>query len=107
MTVRRSAIDEQPVEEEMLEIEDQAEAYIRDLLVASGKEVIGTCMEIIGIYVHSSMDRASQSLDNIVARDLKTTPWAGLVDEDVNALGKRWNARLVILFKELNEDMFS
>ncbi|MCD9643899.1 hypothetical protein HAX54_031783 [Datura stramonium] len=191
-------IDEQPVEEEMLEIEDQAEAYIRDLLVASGlydgsrdkyisrwdplgkpisnhvfeeveesykqltkddegytkdqlqkinhkllcdmlnealpsvlgvsstmsrfmkhavgsmpkppqgKKLLEHVWEIIGIYVHPPWDRASQSLDNIVARDLKTTPWAGLVDEDVNALGKDMECQIIgDLIQELVEDMFS
>lgn len=191
-------INEQPVEEEMLEIEDQAEAYIRDLLVASGlydgsrdkyisrwdplgkpisnhvfeeveesykqlikdeegytkdqlqkinhkllcdmlnealpsvlgvsstmsrfmkhavgpiprppqgKKLLEHVWEIIGVYVHPPLDRSSQSLDNIVARDLKTTPWTGLVDEEVNALGKDMECQIIgDLIQELVKDMFS
>ncbi|KAK4368216.1 hypothetical protein RND71_012008 [Anisodus tanguticus] len=192
-------IDEQSVEEEMLEIEDQAEAYIRDLLVASGlydgsrdkyisrwdplgkpisnqvfeeveeynykqltkdeeghnkdqlqkinhkllcdmlnealpsvlgvpstmsrfmKTVVGPmprppqgkklleCVwEIVGVYVHPPWDRTSQSLDNIVARDLSSTPWSGLVDEDVNALGKDMECQIIgDLIQEMVNDMLS
>ncbi|CAN4083585.1 unnamed protein product [Withania somnifera] len=190
--------DEQPVEEEMLEIEDQAEAYIRDLLVASGlydgsrdkyisrwdplgkpisnqvfeeveesykqltkdeegytkdqlqkinhkllcdmlnealpsvlgvpstisrfmkstvgpmprppqgKKLLERAWEIVGVYIHPPWDRTSQSLDNIVARDLSSTPWSGLIDEDVNALGKDMECQIISdLIQELVKDMLS
>ncbi|XP_009791380.1 uncharacterized protein LOC107827655 isoform X1 [Nicotiana tabacum] len=189
-------IDEQPVEEEMLEIEDKAEAYIRDLLVASGlydgsrdkyisrwdplgkpisnqvfeeaeksyiqktkdeegytedqlqrinhkllcdllnealpsvlggastmsrfmksavrpiprppqgKKLLERVWEIVGVYVYPPWDRTSQSLDNIVDRDLKSTPWSGLVDEDVNALGKDMECQIIgDLIREMVQDM--
>ncbi|XP_059286486.1 uncharacterized protein LOC132039940 isoform X1 [Lycium ferocissimum] len=192
-------IDEQPVEEEMLEIEDQAEAYIRDLLVASGlydgsrdkyisrwdplgkpisnqvfedveesnykqltkdeegyikdqldkinhkllcdllnealpsvlgvsstmskfmksavgpvprplqgKKLLERVWEIVGVFVHPPWDRTSQSLDNIVARDLSSTPWSGLIDEDINALGKDMECQIIgDLIQEMVNDMLS
>lgn len=191
-------IDEQAVEEEMLEIEDQAEAYIRELLIASGlydgsrdkyisrwdplgkpisnqvfeeveesykqltkdeegyikdqlqkinhkllcdmlnealpsilgvpstmsrfmkhavgpmprppqgKKLLERAWEIVGVYVHPPWDRAFQSLDNIVARDLSSTPWSGLIDEDVNALGKDMECQIIgDLIQEMIKDMLS
>ncbi|KAK4347574.1 hypothetical protein RND71_033913 [Anisodus tanguticus] len=192
-------IDEQPVEEEMLEIEDQDEAYIRDLLVASGlydgsrdkyisrwdplgkpisnqvfedveesnykqltkgeegytkdqlpkinhkllcdmlnealpsvlgvpstmsrfmKSVVGpmprppqgkklleSVWEIVGVYVHPPWDRTSQSLDNIVTRDLNSTPWSGLINEDVTALGKDMECQIIgDLIQEMVKDILS
>ncbi|KAK4711630.1 hypothetical protein R3W88_006143 [Solanum pinnatisectum] len=190
--------DEQPVEEEMLEIEDQAEAYIRELLIASGlydgsrdkyisrwdplgkpisnqvfeeveesykqltkdeegytkdqlqkinhkllcdmlnealpsilgvpstmsrfmkrtvgpmprppqgKKLLERAWELVGVYVHPPWDRAFQSLDNIVARDLSSTPWSGLIDEDVNALGKDMECQIIgDLIQEMIKDMLS
>lgn len=190
--------DEQPDEEEMLEIEDHSEAYIRDLLVASGlydgsrdkyisrwdplgkpisnqvfeeveesykqvtkdeegytkdqlqkinhkllcdmlnealpsvlgvpstmsrfmkravgpmprapqgKKLLERAWEIVGVYVHPPWDRTTQSLDNIVARDLSSTPWSGLIDEDVNSLGKDMECQIIgDLIQELVKDMLS
>ncbi|KAL3377779.1 hypothetical protein AABB24_003934 [Solanum stoloniferum] len=190
--------NEQPVEEEMLEIEDQAEAYIRELLIASGlydgsrdkyisrwdplgkpisnqvfeeveesykqltkdeegytndqlqkinhkllcdmlnealpsvlgvpstmsrfmkhavgpmprppqgKKLLERAWELVGVYVHPPWDRAFQSLDNIVARDLSSTPWSGLIDEDVNALGKDMECQIIgDLIQEMIKDMLS
>ncbi|KAM3285616.1 hypothetical protein P3S67_024415 [Capsicum chacoense] len=190
--------DDQPDEEEMLEIEDHSEAYIRDLLVASGlydgsrdkyisrwdplgkpisnqvfeeveesykqvtkdeegytkdqlrkinhkllcdmlnealpsvlgvpstmsrfmkravgpmprapqgKKLLERAWEIVGVYVHPPWDRTTQSLDNIVARDLSSTPWSGLIDEDVNSVGKDMECQIIgDLIQELVKDMLS
>ncbi|RVW24765.1 hypothetical protein CK203_080363 [Vitis vinifera] len=126
-----TTIDEEPPEVEMIELEDQAEAYIRDLLVASGfyggssdtvyqdgthlqglsatgsltrfrrkfmgstmlsaphgKKLLDCVWEIIRVHVYPPADKSCYSLDSMVARDLGSIPWSGLIDDEMNALGR-------------------
>ncbi|XP_009794029.1 uncharacterized protein [Nicotiana sylvestris] len=53
-----------------------------------GKKLLDCVWEIARVYVYPSSDMSSQSLETILARDLQSMPWTGLVDEDVNAVGK-------------------
>ncbi|WMV18020.1 hypothetical protein MTR67_011405 [Solanum verrucosum] len=184
-------IDEQPIEEEIvMEIDDPAEAFVRDLLVASGlydgscdkylskwdplgksisnqvfeeveesykrqkinyynegsstdhqskklnhkllcdflnevlPSVLGSTsmrktisptpraprgnklLECVWEIARISSDMSSQSLETILTRDLQCTRWDGLVDEDVNALGKDVEYQIVgDLIHEMINDM--
>lgn len=53
-------------------------------LPLQGKKLLECVWEIARVYV----DMSSQSFETILARDLQSMPWTGLVDEDVNAVGK-------------------
>lgn len=191
-------IEEQPLEAEMVELEDQAEAYIRDLLVASGlydgssdkslsrwdpfakpitssifeeveeayrkrtkdneestdqvekkidhkvllnllnealstilgppvtmskfrKKAIGTMLrppygrkllnqvwDIIRVYVYPPTDKSYYSLEGMVAQDLQSTPWSGLINDDVDAVGKEMECWIVgDLIEEIVKDIHS
>lgn len=186
-----AVIDDQPLEDEMVEIKDSAEAYIRDLLIASGlydgscdkfvsrwdplgkpisnrvfeeveesyrrqktkgnegeklnhklicdlsnealssllgapltmsrfmkkatgpvprpplgRKLLDRVWEMTRAQIYPAGDECFYSLDSIVARDLKSTPWTGLIDEDVNALGKDIESRITgDLIQEIVKDM--
>ncbi|GAV83035.1 LOW QUALITY PROTEIN: DUF4378 domain-containing protein, partial [Cephalotus follicularis] len=53
-----------------------------------GRKLLDYVWEIVRVYLHPPNDRSSYSLDSMVAQDLDTIPWSGLVDEETNALGK-------------------
>ncbi|KAK4361447.1 hypothetical protein RND71_020399 [Anisodus tanguticus] len=53
-----------------------------------GKKLLDCVWKIVRVYVYPPSDMSSRSLESILARDLQCTRWDGLVDEDVNALGK-------------------
>nr|GMC65922.1 uncharacterized protein LOC109167609 [Ipomoea batatas] len=191
-----AVIDDQPLEDEMMEIKDNAEAYIRDLLIASGlydgssdkylsrwdplgkpisnhvfeeveesyrqktkgnegsvndqgeklnhkllcdllnealssligaplttsrfmkkatgplprppqgRKLLDRVWEMTRAQIYPAADESYYSLDSIVARDLKSTPWTGLIDEDVNALGKDIESQITgDLIQEIIKDM--
>ncbi|XP_016457344.1 uncharacterized protein LOC107781190 isoform X1 [Nicotiana tabacum] len=71
-------------------------------LPLQGKKLLECVWEIARVYV----DMSSQSFETILARDLQSTRWAGLVDEDVNALGKDIEHQIIgDLIHEMINDM--
>ncbi|MCD7464435.1 hypothetical protein HAX54_052738 [Datura stramonium] len=74
-----------------------------------GKKLLECVWEIARVYVYPPLDMSSdRSLEAILARDLQccTTRWDGLVDEDVNALGKDVEYQIVgDLIHEMINDM--
>lgn len=193
-----TTIDEEPPEVEIIELEDQAEAYIRDLLVASGfyggssdtvlsrwdplarpisnrvfdkveesykklakdsegspeadgekkvdhkvlldllnealstvlgppvgmsrfrrkfmgstmlsaphgKKLLDCVWEIIRVHVYPPADKSCYSLDSMVARDLGSIPWSGLIDDEMNALGRDMESMIIGgLVDEIVKDM--
>ena len=53
-----------------------------------GRKLSNQVWQIISGYVHPPPDKSFYSLDMMVARDLQSSPWSRLMDDDVNALGK-------------------
>lgn len=51
-----------------------------------GRTLLSLVWNNIREYVHPPPDRAFYSLDYMLARDLKSNPWSGLMEDDVNAL---------------------
>ncbi|XP_059282642.1 uncharacterized protein LOC132036336 [Lycium ferocissimum] len=73
-----------------------------------GKKLLDCVWEIARVYVYPPLDMSSRSLEIILARDLQCTRWDGLVDEDVNALGKDVEYQIIgDLIHELINDMES
>ncbi|XP_059623341.1 uncharacterized protein LOC132266481 [Cornus florida] len=194
----QTMIEEQPLEAEMVELEDQAEAYIRDLLVVSGlydgscdnvlsrrdpfakhisnvvfeeveesykdmakdnegsskdhdekkvdhkvlldllnetlsivlgppvtmlsrfrkksichmlqppngRKLLDRVWEIIRAYVYPPTDKSYYFLDGLMARDLALSPWSGLMNDDVDALGKEMESQIIRdLIEEIVKDM--
>ncbi|TYI19934.1 hypothetical protein ES332_A07G199000v1 [Gossypium tomentosum] len=53
-----------------------------------GRKLINSVWEIVHINLHPPNDRSNYSVDHMVARDLGSTPWAGLMDDETNVLGR-------------------
>ncbi|KAL3845031.1 hypothetical protein ACJIZ3_002434 [Penstemon smallii] len=53
-----------------------------------GRRLLFHVWEIIRAYIYPPTDRFHYSLDTMLTRDLKLNPWFGLIDEDMNALGR-------------------
>uniref|UniRef100_A0A5B7AQE4 DUF4378 domain-containing protein n=1 Tax=Davidia involucrata TaxID=16924 RepID=A0A5B7AQE4_DAVIN len=192
-------IEEQPFEAEIVELEDQAEAYVRDLLVASGlydgssdkslsrwdplakpisnqvfeqveesyrkmakdnegsikdhgekkvdhkvlldllnealsivlgppvtmsrfrkkaishmprpphgSKLLDHVWEIIRTHLYPPTDKSYYLLDSMVARDLGSAPWSGLMNDDVDALGKEMESQIIRdLIEEIVKDLQS
>lgn len=71
-----------------------------------GKELLDCVWEIVSAYLDPPNDKTYHSLDEIVARDVGSSPWSGLVDEDVNAMGREIETLIMRdLVKEVLDDM--
>ncbi|KAK4409532.1 hypothetical protein Sango_0026200 [Sesamum angolense] len=134
--VREETINVQKPAEVEVEIEDEAEAYIRDLLIAAGlydgsfsrslskwdplgkpistqvfEEVEETYPKNINDEESCRKTREKKSyyaLDNMLARDLKSNPWSRLMDDDVNALGRDIECQIIgDMIEEMVKDIYS
>lgn len=59
-----------------------------------GRRLLDQVWQIISAYVHPPPDKSLHSLDMMVARDLQSSPWSRLMDDDVNALGKDMESQI-------------
>ncbi|XP_061997876.1 uncharacterized protein LOC133715404 [Rosa rugosa] len=59
-----------------------------DLPPLRGKKLLDSVWESICHYLYPPNDRHYHSLDEIVSRDLGSSPWSELVEEDINVLGR-------------------
>ncbi|KAL8532145.1 hypothetical protein ACS0TY_008673 [Phlomoides rotata] len=51
-----------------------------------GRTLLSLVWNYICMYVHPPADRSFYSLDHMLARDFKSNPWSGSMEDDVNAL---------------------
>ncbi|KZV41743.1 hypothetical protein F511_22155, partial [Dorcoceras hygrometricum] len=51
-----------------------------------GRKLLSCLWEIIQENLHPAAD--DHSLDNLLARDLQSNPWSGLMDDDINVIGR-------------------
>ncbi|XP_012487272.1 uncharacterized protein LOC105800601 [Gossypium raimondii] len=73
-----------------------------------GRKLINSVWEIVHINLHPPNDRSNYSVDHMVARDLGSTPWAGLMDDETNVLGREVEWHIVgDLVEEIVKDMHS
>lgn len=76
------------------------------VLHLQGSELLSTVWEIIRVFVYPPIDRSYYSLDNMTAWDLKSIPWLGLLDDEMNLLGKEVESLIIgDLVEEIVEDM--
>lgn len=71
-----------------------------------GRELLDRLWKIIRVYVYPPTDKPYYLLDSIVAPELQPTPWSGLLDDEVNDLGREMEC-LVIgdVIEEIVKDM--
>ncbi|PON82739.1 RB1-inducible coiled-coil protein [Trema orientale] len=71
-----------------------------------GKKLLDCVWGIICDYIYPPTDRSCHSLDGMVAQDLRLTPWTGLMDDEVNTLGREMESLIMgDLVEEILEDM--
>ncbi|XP_057809363.1 uncharacterized protein LOC131023790 [Salvia miltiorrhiza] len=74
----------------------------------NGRMLLSQVWNSIRVYVHPPVDRCCYALDNVLALDLKSTPWSRLIDEDVNALSRDIECLIVgDMIEEMVKDMHS
>ena len=73
-----------------------------------GRKLLNCVWEIIHINLCLPNDRCYYSLDSMVARDLGSTPWSGLMDDETNVLGREVECCIIgDLVEEIVKDMHS
>lgn len=90
-----------------------ASKFKRNLISASsgfptlrGKKLLDCVWEIICEHLYSSTDRSNHSLEGMVARDLRLTPWTGLMEDEVSSIGREMESLIMgDLVEEILEDM--
>ncbi|ONH97309.1 hypothetical protein PRUPE_7G183200 [Prunus persica] len=71
-----------------------------------GKKLLNCVWQIIHERLHPPTDGPYYSLDDMVSRDLGSSPWSGLIDDDVNALGGEMESLITEdLVQEILDDM--
>lgn len=71
-----------------------------------GKKLLDCVWEIIRVHVYPQADKSCHSLDSMVANDLGSIPWSGLIDDEVNALGREMESMIIGgLVDEIVKDM--
>lgn len=72
-----------------------------------GRELLSHVWEIIRVCVHPPADRSYYALDTMLAQDLKSNSWSGLMDDDINALGKDLECQITgDLIEEMVKDIY-
>ncbi|XVF16031.1 hypothetical protein REPUB_Repub09cG0206500 [Reevesia pubescens] len=73
-----------------------------------GRRLLNSVWEIIYINLYPPNDRCYYSLDSMVGRDLRSTPWSGLMDDETNVLGREVECHIIgDLVEEIVKDMHS
>lgn len=67
-----------------------------------GKKLLDPVWDVIRKFIHPSTDRSYYLLDGVMARDLNSTPWSSLVDDEVNTTGREVEA---LIMKDLVEEI--
>ncbi|PQQ15320.1 uncharacterized protein Pyn_12719 [Prunus yedoensis var. nudiflora] len=71
-----------------------------------GKKLLNCVWQIIRERLHPPTDGPYYSLDDMVSRDLGSSPWSGLMDDDINALGREMEILIMEdLVQEILDDM--
>lgn len=74
----------------------------------NGRMLLSLVWNSIRAYVHPPVDRCCYALDNVLALDLKSTPWSRLIDDDVNAVGRDIECLIIgDVIEEMVKDMHS
>ncbi|KAK9012347.1 hypothetical protein V6N11_040404 [Hibiscus sabdariffa] len=71
-----------------------------------GRKLLNSVWEIIQTNLCPPDSRCHYSLDSMVARDLRSAPWSGLIDDETNVLGREVECHIVgDLVEEIVKDM--
>ncbi|KAK6924575.1 protein of unknown function DUF4378 [Dillenia turbinata] len=71
-----------------------------------GKKLLDLVWQKVRVHLYPPTDRTNHSLDNMVAHDLRSFPWSGLINEDVNSLGGEMECLIIgDLIEDVVNDM--
>lgn len=71
-----------------------------------GKELLKLVWNIIGVSVYPPSDIAPCSLDSLVAQHLRSIPWSGLTNDEINVVEREIECLIINdLVEELTKDM--
>ncbi|XP_052197653.1 uncharacterized protein LOC127804733 [Diospyros lotus] len=72
-----------------------------------GRKLLDCVWVIVRAHLYPPTDKTCYSLDDMLARDLRSTPWSGLMNEEIDALGKDMESHIIgDLIKEIVKDIF-
>lgn len=60
-----------------------------------GRKLLSHVWDIMSVHIYPPADRSYYSLEGMVARDLQSTPWSVLVNDNVDVVGKEIECRVV------------
>ncbi|KAL2499181.1 hypothetical protein Adt_24731 [Abeliophyllum distichum] len=73
-----------------------------------GRNLLNRVWESIRVYVYPPADKSFYALDSMLAQDLTSNPWSGLVEDDAKILGKDIECQIIgDLIEEMVKDMKS
>ncbi|KAF7130839.1 hypothetical protein RHSIM_Rhsim10G0195500 [Rhododendron simsii] len=73
-----------------------------------GRKLLHSVWEIICGHLYPPSDKCFYSIDSMLVRDLHSTPWAGLMNDDIDSLGKEMESQITgDLIEEIVKDMHS
>ncbi|GER45734.1 hypothetical protein STAS_22710 [Striga asiatica] len=79
---------------------------VQKKLPPSGRELLSHVWSIIRDHIYPPADRSFYALDNVLARDFRSTLWSNLMDDDVNALGRDLESQIIgDMIYEMVEDI--
>ncbi|KAK9285131.1 hypothetical protein L1049_024316 [Liquidambar formosana] len=71
-----------------------------------GRKLLDRVWEIMSAYVYPPTEKSFYLLDRMLVRDLRSTPWSGLMDDEVNDLGRELECLIIgDLIEEILKDM--
>ncbi|KAJ7944050.1 RB1-inducible coiled-coil protein [Quillaja saponaria] len=71
-----------------------------------GNELLGLVWKIIRKYLYPSAENSYYSIDSMVARDLGSVPWTGLINDEIIIFGREIECQIIAdLVEELVKDM--
>ncbi|KAI9165759.1 hypothetical protein LWI28_019916 [Acer negundo] len=71
-----------------------------------GRKLLDSVWETIRAYLYPPSDRSQYSLDSLLTQDLGSAPWSGLMDEEINYLGREVECLIIgDLVEEIFKDM--
>ncbi|GMI68259.1 TON1 Recruiting Motif 26 [Hibiscus trionum] len=73
-----------------------------------GRKLLNSVWDIIQTNLYPPNNRCHYSLDSMVAWDLRSTPWSGLIDDEINVLGREVECHIIRdLVQEIVKDIHS
>ncbi|CAI9758066.1 unnamed protein product [Fraxinus pennsylvanica] len=71
-----------------------------------GRNLLNRVWEVIRVYLYPPVDKSLYTLDSMLAQDLTSNSWTGLMEDDVSALGDDIECQIIgDLIEEMVKDM--